>query len=417
MERYGLLGETLKHSFSKQIHELISDINYELIELTLDEVHTFMSQKDFKAINVTIPYKETVIPYLDSIDERATRIKAVNTIVNKDGKLYGYNTDYQGFMYLVEHHNIMVENQVVAILGSGGTSKTASVVVEDLKAKKIYHVSRNASDKNISYDELYLKANEIDVIINTTPVGMYPNVDDSVIDIKKFEKCHSVIDVIYNPLNTRLLQEAKACGKNVVNGLEMLIVQGIIAHQYFMNKEYDDALFDNIISKLTNDKQNIVLIGMPTCGKSTIAKELANILNKPLIDIDSLIEERTQMSIPDIFEKYGEPHFREIEASITKEVSILNGQIIACGGGIIKNEKNIDNLRLNGVIIFIDRDIELLFSDDSRPLSNDIDKLRNLYQERYPLYTKYADYHISNNQTIDEAIKKIKEALYEDISH
>ena len=252
--RYGLLGEKLGHSFSKQIHESLSNITYELIEKSKDEFDSFMKARDFSAINVTIPYKEMVIPYLDVVDERAKRIGAVNTIVNRDGKLYGYNTDYEGIIYLLNTHDITIENKTVAILGSGGTSKTATAVVEDYRTHKIYHVSRTAKDGCITYEELYEKQAEIEIIINTTPVGMYPNNDGTPIDIVKFTNCESVIDVIYNPLRTKLILDAKALGIKTASGLEMLIVQGIKAHELFLSKSISNETCQELVNSITSSK-------------------------------------------------------------------------------------------------------------------------------------------------------------------
>ena len=385
--RYGLLGEKLGHSFSKLIHESLSDITYELIEKSKDEFDSFMQAKDFSAINVTIPYKEMVIPYLDVVDERASRIGAVNTIVNHDGKLYGYNTDYAGIIYLLNKYDISVENKTVAILGSGGTSKTATAVVEDYKASKIYHVSRTAKDGHITYEELYEKQAEIDVIINTTPVGMYPNNDGTPIDISKFENCESVLDVIYNPLRTKLIVESKELGKKTASGLEMLIVQGIKAHELFLSKSFSEETYQQLIRNITFSKENIVLIGMPTCGKSTIANMLSESLEIPFVDIDSEIVKKEGRAITDIFAEDGEAYFRQVEHEITKELSKKNHQIIATGGGIIKDKRNIDYLKQNGIIIFIDRDLELLQNDNTRPLSSTKEKVMKLYEERYPLYS------------------------------
>lgn len=411
--RYGLLGEKLGHSFSKQIHESLSNITYELIEKSRDEFDDFMKTKDFKAINVTIPYKEMVIPYLDVIDARASRIGAVNTIVNCDGKLYGYNTDYEGIIYLLNKYDITVKDKVVAILGSGGTSKTATAVVEDYQASKIYHVSRTAKDGYITYEELYERQAEIQVIINTTPVGMYPNNDGAPIDIAKFKNCESVIDVVYNPLRTKLILEAKELGMKTATGLEMLIVQGIKAHELFLSKSYTTEKYQELISNITFEKENIVFIGMPTCGKSTIARMLSEALEIPLVDIDSEIVTSEGRPITEIFANNGETYFREVERSITKALSQKNHQIIATGGGIIKDKRNIDYLKQNGIIIFIDRDIELLQNDDTRPLSSTKDQLVKLYKERYSLYTKYADYIIKNNDDIKRTLEAIKEKLYE----
>lgn len=409
--RYGLLGEKLGHSFSKEIHEALSNMTYEMIEKAPEEMEEFMKEKNFSAINVTIPYKEKVIPYLDSIDERAKRIHAVNTIVNKNGKLYGYNTDYDGIVYLLHTYDICVTNKTVAILGSGGTSKTATAVMEDTHAKRILHVSRSAKDGFITYDELYQIADTIDIIINTTPLGMYPHNEAVPIDISRFTNCSSVIDVIFNPLHTTLMQQAEAHGKKAAGGLGMLIAQGIKAHELFIDTKYDISVYDQLFQKIQTNKQNIVLIGMPTCGKSTIAKLLSDDLHIPYVDIDEQIIKQEGKPISELFSEYGEDYFRNIEYQITKDIAKGNHQIIATGGGIIKDRRNIDHLKQNGIIFFIDRSLEKLQNDDTRPLANTSDKVRILYQERYPLYSKYADYIIPNNDDIQTTMKMIKEKL------
>ena len=413
---YGLLGEKLGHSFSKEIHESINDYTYNLIEVKKEDFNSFMNSKNFKAINVTIPYKEMVIPYLSYIDEIALKIGAVNTIVNKDNKLYGYNTDYLGLKKLLLKNNITLENKKVLILGTGGTSKTAFVLCEDLKAKEIIKVSRTKKDDVITYEEAKLMHNDANIIINTTPCGMYPN-DDLVLELDNFSNLEAVVDVIYNPLNTKLTRCAKQRNIKCVNGLYMLVAQAVYASYIFINIDVIEEKIDEVYNKILNEKLNIALIGMPSCGKTTISKILSNKLNKELIDTDIKIEESINMPISSFLNKENESEFRDIESSVINEVSKLNNVIISCGGGVIKRKENIDYLRRNSLIIFIDRNLELLQTTSSRPLSSNKIDLEKLYNERYNIYLNSCDYVIENNEEIEKTINKILEVYYENISN
>lgn len=405
--KYGLIGEKLSHSFSKEIHERIADYQYELKELSLDEFDGFMKKKDFLAINVTIPYKEKVIPYLDYIDETALKIKAVNTIVNNNGKLYGYNTDYYGLKSLIIKNDIEIKNKKVLILGTGGTSKTTSIVLNDLSPKEIIFVSRTKKDNVITYLEAINNHSDANVIINTTPCGMYPNNNDIPIDLNNFNQLEAVIDVIYNPLKTKLIIQAQNKKLKTATGLYMLVSQAVYASSKFINKEVDIKLIDNIYDNLLKQKQNIVLIGMPSCGKTTIGKKLINKLNKEFIDTDLEIEKIINMPISSYLTKDNETDFRNIEHSVIKEISKYNNKIISTGGGIIKNEENINLLKQNGIIIFINRPFNKLITTSSRPLSSSYNDLQKLYEERIPLYHKYADIIVNNDKNIKDVILEI----------
>lgn len=405
--RYGLLGEKLGHSFSKEIHESINDYKYDLIEVEKESLDSFMKNRDFKAINVTIPYKEKVIHYLYYIDDVAKRIGAVNTIVNKNGKLYGYNTDYYGLKSLIESKNVNIKGFDILILGTGGTSKTATQVAIDLGCKSITYVSINNEEGTISYHDAITKYNDVDMIINTTPCGMYPNTMDLIIDLTKFNNLKLVIDVIYNPLKTRLGILAEELNIPYACGLYMLVSQAVYASSIFTDKVIENKVTDEIYQKLYEEKQNIVLIGMPSCGKTTISKMLEDKLNKKCIDIDNLVEEKLGMSIKEHISLYGEASFRKVEKEIVLEASKKNNLIISTGGGVIKDYDNIVSLKGNGKVIFIDRDISLLTPTSSRPLSSNISDLKKLYDERLPLYKKYADVVISNNGSIEDTINEI----------
>ena len=409
--KYGLIGEKLGHSFSKEIHERIADYKYELCEVAKDDFDQFFKNRDFISINVTIPYKERVIPYLDYIDDIALSIGAVNTVVNKDGKLYGYNTDYYGLKSLIEKRNIDVENKRVLILGTGGTSKTATAVVKTLGAKEIIYASINGEIGTFTYEEVLEKHTDSEVIINTTPCGMYPNNDGLLIDIKLFKNLVGVVDVVYNPLLTTILQNAKTNNLKYASGLYMLVSQAVYASAIFQDKEVSHDLIDEVFEEIYFQKQNIVLIGMPTCGKTTIGKKLAKELNKSFVDIDSLIEEEIQMPISEFLNKDNEKDFRDIEEKVVERIAKMNNLIISTGGGVIKRQVNIERLKKNGVVVFIDRDVNLLMPASDRPLSNNLNDLKKLYNERYEIYRSSADIVIKNNTKINDVITKIIEEV------
>lgn len=414
---YGLLGEKLGHSFSKEIHESLNQYKYNLIEVKQEDLDLFLKERRFKALNVTIPYKEKVIPYLYFVDENAQKIGAVNTIINKDGKLYGYNTDYLGLKSLIKKENIDVFEKKVLILGTGGTAKTASVLVKDLGAKEVYKVSRSPKDTNISYDEAVTIHSDANVIINTTPCGMYPN-DDLVMKLDAFKNLEAIVDVIYNPINTRLMREAKSKNIKAVNGLYMLVSQAIYASNLFLGiDEAVEEKINKVYKELMNKKLNIVFIGMPSCGKSTIASIISEKLNKQLKDTDKNIENIIGMPISSFLNKDNEQQFRAIETSVVEEVSKLNNVVVSTGGGVIKNEYNITCLRRNGIIIFIDRPLDLLQATSTRPLSSNKNDLEKLYSERYDLYLKYSDHVVKNDSDIENVINKILEVYNENIGN
>ena len=416
---YGLIGYPLKHSFSKEIHNLIKtylhndNYNYELCELNEEELDNFFKNREFKAINVTIPYKEKVIKYLKYLDDNAKNIGAVNTIVNIDNELYGYNTDYYGLKSLFSKNKIELRDKKVLILGTGGTSKTAYQVALDLGAFKILKASRKININTLTYTEIYDQYSDVDVIINTTPAGMYPNNDESLIDFDKLSTLEAYVDVIYNPIHTKMAIQAKNKGIKAVNGLYMLISQAVYAYKYFLNIEMNEDeinnLCDNIYNDIIKSKINIALIGMPTSGKTTIGKELATLLNKEFIDTDEEIEKKIKISIKDFIDQFGEDEFRNIETEIIKEVSKQQSCIIACGGGVILREENIKALNQNSIIYFLNRSLNKLMTTKSRPLSSTKADLEKRYNERIDLYHKYADIIIDADGTIKQVTKKILE--------
>lgn len=417
--KYGLIGEHLGHSFSKQIQtriaeiENVKDYDYQLVELDKEEFKEFMEKKDFKGINVTIPYKKDVIPYLDEMDESAKAIGAVNTIINVDGKLKGYNTDFGGFLYMVKAHNVHMEGKKVLIIGNGGACAAVKAVCKHENAKDIVIVSRSANRGAISYDEMYTSHLDADIVVNTSPVGMFPNIANAPIDVSWFHKLECVLDVVYNPILTRLCFEAQEADIKRVIGLEMLIAQAKYTFEIFENMSFDDSIIDEIKKEMLKDRCNIVLIGMPSAGKTTIGKMLEEKLGKEFFDLDDMIIAKAGKSIPEIFQESGEAGFRAIETEVAIEASKMNNKIIATGGGVVKHKVNMDFLRLNGITIFIDRDIDkLISSDPNRPLSSSKQALQQMYKERYPLYQKYAAYIAVNNANIEETVDDIVNAYH-----
>lgn len=406
--KYGLIGEKLGHSFSKAIHESIADYTYELKEIAKGDLDAFMKEKDFLGINVTIPYKSAVIPYLDFIDENAERIGAVNTVVCRDGKLYGYNTDFGGMKALIEKADFDLNGSKVLILGSGGTSKTANAVAEALGARQIITVSRSGE---VNYENAHILHKDCDYIINTTPCGMYPNNETYAIDPSLFSCLKGIVDAVYNPLETTLVHLGKENGIKGVTGLYMLVAQAVLACEFFTGKALDvKAVTDKVFSEMLKEKQNIVLIGMPGSGKSTIGRLLSEMTGRSFIDTDDMITESYGV-ISDIFSNHGEAYFRDIESEKVKEASKRSGFIIATGGGAILRKENVDALGQNGVIFFLNRPLEDIMPTSDRPLSSDFDALKKRFDERYDKYKAAGDYEIFVDGNPENAAKKILEIM------
>ena len=411
---YGLIGEKLGHSFSREIHNLLASYTYDLKELPKNELDTFMKSRNFKGVNVTIPYKESVIPYLDEIDEAAKAIGAVNTIVNREGRLIGYNTDFYGMRELLISRSIRIEKRFVAVLGTGGTSKTACAVAKSLGASRIVRVSRNPhSDGDISYDELEAIKTDIQIIINTTPVGMYPNENCAPLDIDGFSALEGVVDAIYNPLRTKLISDARARQIRAAGGLYMLVAQAARAAELFTGDCNMMQKTEKAYCSILKNKQNIVLVGMPGSGKSTLGRMLAKKTGKAFYDSDSEIEKQTGMCIPDYFSKYGEDGFRAIETDVIKRLSLLGGIVIATGGGTVIRSENIDSLAKNGIIVYLDRPISDIKITSNRPLTRSVDDLKKKYYERHEMYEKSADITVmvkgSEKSTLSTLINALKD--------
>ncbi len=409
MMEYGCIGEKLPHSFSKEIHEKIGSYRYELKELSPDELGSFMEEADFRAINVTIPYKEAVIPYLYETDPLAASVGAVNTIVNRNGLLYGYNTDVYGMKALLKKEDITLQHKKVLILGTGGTSKTAKAVAETLDAAEIIKVSRSAGEDGVvSYNEAATLHKDAQVIINTTPVGMFPNIWNSPIDIDAFPDLSAVVDAVYNPLKTLLVQNALKKGLRAQTGLYMLVAQAVRAYEIFMDTAAPPYCADTIYKEILSAKQNIVLIGMPGSGKSTVGKTIAQKLERPFYDTDELIRKSAGAEISDIFKSRGESVFRDMETDIIRELSARSGCVISTGGGAVLRQQNIDLLKMNGIIYFLDRSPSLLVPTADRPLALDRDAITQRYKERYGIYTSVADHIIDNNDSAEDAVFEIE---------
>ncbi len=406
---YGCIGEKLTHSFSKEIHARFFDYDYEIREIPKGELKAFMTERNFKAINVTIPYKQDVIPYLDWLSDTAKQIGAVNTIINRDGKLYGYNTDFAGMTALIKLNGIEISGKLVLVLGSGGTSKTAVAVAKSLGARQVVRVSRTAKEDCITYEEAYKNFADAEVIINTTPCGMYPNIIGEPIDIDVFKKCEAVVDAIYNPLCSNLVIRAKSKGINATGGLYMLVAQAAVAAELFIDTTVSEAKIYDVYKKIVATKRNIVLTGMPSCGKSTIGKRLADELRMQFVDTDDEIVKMAGKPISQIFADLGEGGFRDMESQAVATVSAKQNCIIATGGGAVLREQNIILLKGNGTIYFIDRPLEKLVSTDDRPLSSNRDDLVKRYHERYDIYCNTADKRLVNDGEIETLINAIKE--------
>lgn len=403
---YGLIGRKLSHSYSPQIHSYLGDYQYNIYEMEPEDVEIFLKKREFDAVNVTIPYKKTVMPFLDKIDESAVKIGSVNTIVKEsDNTLTGYNTDYYGFSYMLKKGNIDVENKKVLILGDGGASVTVQSVVKDMNAAEIIVVSRH-TDTN--YDNIHLHYDS-DIIINTTPVGMYPHNLETLVNLDNFKSLKGVADVIYNPKRTQIILNAEKKGINNISGLYMLSAQAKKAAEYFFRKEYDESIIDFITERLSFELTNIVLVGMPGCGKSTIGKIIAEHYGRDFVDMDSLIIEKAGKTIPEIFSDQGEKGFRSIEAEVAKETGKEKGLVVATGGGVIVTPENHDALRQNATVVFINRDIDIL-PTDGRPLSQK-NNLHEMYKKRLPLYRAICHHEVDGNGTVEEVAERI-EALF-----
>ena len=412
---YGLIGSKLGHSYSKIIHEQLCGYHYELHPLPTEaEARAFLEQRAFKAINVTIPYKKLVMEYCDEIDPKAAAIGAVNTVVQRDGKLYGYNTDYMGFAWLCKSRGVDFAGRTVLILGTGGTHNTVSAVARDQGAARVLTVSRrpDPAKGELSYEEAARSGAQI--VVNTTPAGMYPNVGACLLDVAAMPGLEAVVDVVYNPVRTEILLRAQEAGVPVrVCGLEMLVAQAVYAAEYFLDTPFADRAGEirQITASLRAGILNVSLIGMPSSGKTTLGRALAQKLGRTFVDLDQEIVKAAGCSIPEIFEAEGEDGFRARESEQAARFGKESSLMISCGGGTVKRPENIRALRQNGVILFIDRPLEALTVGGGRPLSSSPEALRVMEAQRRPLYEGAADAIIPNDGTLDQAVSRALDAL------
>ena len=431
---YGLLGRKLGHSWSVSIHQALGCKDYRLIELEPDELGAFLKREDVGGLNVTIPYKREVMAFCDVIDPAAEAIGSVNTLVRREGKLYGYNTDIDGFLYMLSRARISLTDKKVVILGSGGASLTARAAAVQEKAREIVVISRSGPD---NYDNLSRHASA-EVIVNTTPVGMWPSVEGQPVDLERFPRAEAVVDIIYNPNRTNLFLQAEAIDKKdrllageglrleerelhgvhpirYTGGLPMLVHQAKRAEELFFGKPIPDYQTELILAQLWQDRTNIVLVGMPGCGKTTVGRELAKLTGKPLVDLDEEIVRRAGKPIPELFAREGEKAFRELEAQVLAEACAQSGQVIATGGGVVLRPENRAAMRRAGRVYWLRRDLNVL-PKEGRPLSQK-GSLEEMYQMRKPLYEAAADFWVDNNQTAAEAAQWIWSELCANIGH
>lgn len=411
---YGLVGKKLGHSFSKEIHHLLGNKIYKLHEIS--NLEDFLNKKEFKGINVTIPYKTEVLPHLDEIDDIARETKSVNTIINENGKLKGYNTDYFGLKSMLSFYNISIQGKSVIILGNGSVSNTVLKLLKDLKCKRVIRLARNIKTGVDDCFENVDKYLDYNVVINTTPVGMYPNnTDELLIDLTKLDHLEVYVDLIYNPLRTKMMIVAENLGAKSVNGLYMLVMQAKHAHELFFKKDIPLNVANQIYKKIFTNMVNYVFVGLPLSGKSKYANILGKSLNKKVTDMDSTIESTHKMSIPTIFKELGEKTFRQYETDLIIEMYQSHSMIISTGGGVIESQANMDLLKQNGVIIYLDKNPEDLAKKViyGRPLIKKSEDILNLAKKRIPLYTKNSDIIITLENETNKNVNAIKDGVYE----
>lgn len=407
MKPFGLLGRKLSHSISPEIHNLLCDYEYVLFEREPDELDEFFEKQEFSGLNVTIPYKKDVIKYCAELSETAKKIGSVNTItVRPDGTLYGDNSDYFGFSYMVEQSGVQIKDKTVLILGTGGASLTVKAVVEDMGAKEIISVSRTGA---VNYDNVYDYQNA-DVIINTTPVGMYPHNGERVIDLSRFPALSGCLDLIYNPSLTPFLYDAENLGVPYANGLTMLVAQAHMSAEKFIDSHIPGEKIEQIVTQLASVRKNIVLIGMPGCGKSTVSALLGQALKREVVDTDSLVVENEKRSIPEIFASDGEEYFRACETKAVSDCTKKSTLIIATGGGAVLREENRYFIKQNSFVVWLKRDFNRL-AMEGRPLSKSIDDIKKIEQVRTPVYASLADAEIEVDDDPQVTLSKILEAV------
>lgn len=396
----GLLGETLGHSYSPRIHAFLGDYDYRLYEVPRDKVEDFILHGDWDGLNVTIPYKKVAASLCDELSDIARDLGSVNTIVKRDGKLYGYNTDYYGFRSMVLETGVNISGKKALVLGTGGTGVTVQKVLSEMGAE-VVPISRTGEN---NYDNIERHSDAI-LVVNATPVGMYPKNGVSPLDLTRIPSCECVLDVIYNPMRTALILQAESLGLKYKSGLHMLVAQAKYSSERFQNVNISDDLVTFIENSLTKELENIILIGMPGSGKSVVAQALGQRLHRPVIETDAEIVKSAGKTIPEIFERSGEAEFRRLETLEMQASGKLSERIISTGGGVVTVEENYQYLHQNGVIVWLERDTSKL-PTDGRPISQK-SNLNELYEKRKPMYERFADIKIDNNGTVYETVEKI----------
>lgn len=409
---YGLIGEKLGHSYSPQIHRCFGDYDYRLYPVSREEMEALLRARAFRGLNVTIPYKQAVLPFCDEISDTVKTVGSANTLICRNGKISAHNTDLAGFLYMLKKGGITLRDQKAVILGSGGTSLTAQAACRMEGARETIVVSRGGP---VNYDALYQRHTDAQVIINTTPVGMYPNTGLSPVDLKKFPDLQGVADVIYNPGRTRLLQEAEKLGVPAVGGLWMLCAQGWYAARLFLRQDIPEEKIALAFKSVGRACRNLVLVGMPGSGKSALGKQAAKQLGRSFVDLDGEIEKRFG-PIPAIFNNQGEGAFRDMESEILREVAKESGLVIATGGGAVLREENVAALRQNAVVAWVQRPLERL-STAGRPLSTGLEALESMQRVRTPLYKAAADFTVANERDIPSALTALLEGFDAHIDH
>ena len=400
----GLLGEHLTHSFSPLIHKMLADYEYKIYDIAPDALEKFVKDSDVDAFNVTIPYKKAVMPFLDEISAEATAIGAVNVVVRKNGKLYGYNTDYFGFSYMLDSAKINVSGKKALLFGNGGAAATIKAVLADRGIGETVII-----DKDDNTPENLMLHTDTCLVINASPVGMYPNNRKAVVDLSRFPKCQAVLDIVYNPARTELILQAEALGITAVGGLSMLVAQAARGFEHFTSDTYENGIIEKIIDQICRDTQSIILVGMPSSGKSTIGSLLAERLSRSFFDADTEFEKMHGITPATAINTLGEPKFREMESATLAELGKMSGAIIATGGGAVTREENYPSLHQNGIIVYLKRDLDKL-STEGRPLSQK-NGLAELFEKRKAAYERFADITIENNGTPEETAVNLLCAL------
>ena len=409
---FGLLGRTLGHTYSPMIHQALGNTSYDIFEMEPDQLQDFFNRSDLQGLNITIPYKINALQACHHISDIAEAIGCVNTMVRQtDGSWYGTNTDYDGFLATLAWSHIDVTNKDCVILGDGASSQTVHVALNRLDAKSITHISRHTEP---TYESVHHFHETTQIIINCTPVGMYPHCPDQSIRLAPFTHLEGVIDLVYNPHRTGILLEAESLGIPHVNGLVFLLAQAMAASALFLHRTYDESILSDLYKQFRQDQENIILIGMPGSGKSTIGKALANLTGRPIVDIDSRITEEVG-SISDYILTHGEPAFRAIESNISADVGKQTGLIISTGGGAVTLPENFAPLRQNGRIYEIYRPLEELDTTGRVLSSGGIERLQQLYTERAPLYTRFRQVQIENAGTPESVAQRILTDLYSNL--